>query len=116
MKKKTLTEGNKRGIQKGNTVQRQKPNLKPQSPPPAPEPASIRLIKGGGEKPRYIDKDGILDDRPTIKDMEKYYNEVNTVFRIWFRVPFTEYFLGRHMKVCLFRKIWKLDRYFFVKI
>jgi hypothetical protein len=38
MKKRTLTEGNKRGIQKGNTVQQQKPNLKPQSPPPAPKP------------------------------------------------------------------------------
>lgn len=40
MEKKPLTEGNTRGVQKGETRPPGTPNVRPTGPPPAPRPLS----------------------------------------------------------------------------
>jgi hypothetical protein len=34
-------------------------------------------------------------------------NGGHAVAVIYFRIPFTEYFLGKHVKLCIFRKVFK---------
>jgi len=37
-------------------------------------------------------------------------------WKIYFRIPFTEYFVGREIKLCLFRKVFVNGVYQFTKI